>query len=143
MPDTEVESTQSNHIHISKVIDWGFDAEHNFQPTMYGCVLCDATSPTPFRSDEDVFTDHMDCGPDCFGCKVKTLQMNAGDAKGSIISGGMTQKAWDKELDAYKTARAQGIQPASTKMKDIKKAVDISNKVGKAYDAGSPTGGIL
>jgi hypothetical protein len=69
--------------------------------------------------------------------------MNAGDAKGAIIEGGMTQKKWDKELDAYKAARKQGIQPASTKMKDIKKAVDISNKVGKAYDAGSPTGGIL
>lgn len=80
---------------------------------------------------------------DCFGCKALTLQMNAGDAKSSIINGGMTQKAWDKELAAYKDARRQGIQPKSTRMKDIKEAVDISNKVGKAYDAGSPTGGII
>jgi hypothetical protein len=79
----------------------------------------------------------------CFGCKALSLEMNAGDAKTAIINGGMTQKAWDKELAAYKSATAQGIQPASTKMKDIKKAVDISNKYGKAYDAGSPTGGLL
>jgi hypothetical protein len=79
----------------------------------------------------------------CFGCKALTLQMNAGDAKEAIREGGMTQKAWDKELDAYKQARAQGIQPASTKMKEIKKAVDISNKYGKAYNASSPTGGLL
>jgi hypothetical protein len=79
----------------------------------------------------------------CFGCKALSLEMNAGDAKAAIRDGGMTQKAWDKELAEYKTARAQGIQPASTKMKDIKKAVDISNKYGTAYDASSPTGGLL
>ena len=79
----------------------------------------------------------------CFGCKALSLEMNAGDAKAAIRDGGMTQKAWDNELAEYKKARAQGIQPASTKMKDIKKAVDISNKYGKAYDAGSPTGGLL
>lgn len=86
--------------------------------------------------------DHPEEVEGCFGCKILTLQMNAGDAKSAIINGGMTQKAWDKELAAYRNARAQGIQPASTKMKDIKKAVDISEKVGKAYDAGSPNKGI-
>ena len=79
----------------------------------------------------------------CFGCKALSLEMNAGDAKAAIRDGGMTQKAWDKELDAYKAARKQGIQPKSTKMKDIHEAVEISNKVGKAYDAGSDTGGII
>lgn len=87
--------------------------------------------------------DHPEEVEGCFGCKILTLQMNAGDAKSAIINGGMTQKAWDKELAEYRKARAQGIQPASTKMKDIKKAVDISNKVGKAYDAGAPNKGIL
>lgn len=86
--------------------------------------------------------DHPEYVEGCFGCKVMGLQMNAGDAKGSIIAGGMTQKAWDKELDLYKEARKQGIQPDSTKAKDIKKAIDLSNKYGKAYDGGSPTKGI-
>lgn len=79
----------------------------------------------------------------CFGCKVGTLQMNAGDAKGSIINGGQTQKEWDRELAEYKAARTQGIQPESTRTKDIRKAVDLSNKYGKPYNAESPTKGIL
>ena len=140
--DTDSTSSKSNCSHISKVLEWGFNDSHDFVVALYGCVLCDATSLTPFKS-EDIFTDHTDCGEDCFGCKIKTLELNAGDAKSAIINGGMTQKAWDKELDAYKAARKQGIQPKSTKMKDIHEAVEISNKVGKAYDAGSDTGGII
>lgn len=41
----------------------------------------------------------------------------------------------DKELSAYRDARKQGIQPRSTKMKDIQTATKISDAVGKAYKA--------
>jgi hypothetical protein len=58
--------------------------------------------------------------------------MNPGDA-GRADS--MPQKKWDKELDAYKAARKQGIQPAGTTMKAVKEALDKSDKMGKAYDA--------
>ena len=68
----------------------------------------------------------------CFGCKISTLQMNPGDA-GRADS--MPQKKWDKELDEYKKARAQGIQPAGTTTQKVREAVELSNKVGKAYDA--------
>ena len=47
------------------------------------------------------------------------------------------QKKWDKELDAYASAKQQGIQPASTKLLDIRKAVDISNVTGRAFNADS------
>ena len=40
-----------------------------------------------------------------------------------------------KELNAYRDARKAGIQPASTKMADITKAVRLSDKVGKAVQA--------
>lgn len=69
----------------------------------------------------------------CFMCKVSNVQMNTGDARSGLIDNGWTKKSWQGELDAYKSARAQGIQPDSTKMADIKKAVDISNKTGHAY----------
>lgn len=69
----------------------------------------------------------------CFMCKVSNVQMNTGDARSGLIDNGWTQKSWQGELDAYKSARAQGIQPDSTKMADIQKAVDISNKTGHAY----------
>lgn len=58
--------------------------------------------------------------------------MNAGDANSNLS---MSTKKWDKELKAYKDARAQGIQPAGTTMKKVQEAVKISNETGKAYGA--------
>lgn len=68
----------------------------------------------------------------CFGCKGLTLSMNAGDADNRRV---MTNKAFNRELDAYKEARAQGIQPAGTSMKKIQEAVQASETLGRAYDA--------
>ena len=41
-------------------------------------------------------------------------------------------KNTDKELSAYREARKQGIQPATTKMKDIQNAVRASDLIGRA-----------
>jgi hypothetical protein len=68
----------------------------------------------------------------CFGCKALSLNMNAGEANSNL---NMSAKKWDRELAAYKNARAQGIQPDGTSMKQIEKAVRISNETGKAYGA--------
>ena len=43
------------------------------------------------------------------------------------------QKAWDKELDLYRSARDQGIEPASTRTKDIEAAFKASEKTGVAF----------
>lgn len=45
------------------------------------------------------------------------------------------QKHWDRELDSYKSARAQGIQPRSTKKRDIEAAVQVSDLTGSAFQA--------
>ena len=53
-------------------------------------------------------------------------------------AGGMdftAQRQWDRDLDAYKDARRQGIQPATTKRKDVDAAVHMSNKTGAPYQA--------
>jgi hypothetical protein len=55
----------------------------------------------------------------------------------------MSTKKWDGELQAYRNARAQGIQPASTQMKDINAAVAASNHFGKAFKADEPGRGII
>jgi hypothetical protein len=81
-------------------------------------------------------TKHPEFVEGCFGCKISTLELGTGDA-GRAES--MSQKKWDKELNLYKSARDQGIQPAGTSTKQIQKAIDDSNKVGKAFDAN--TGG--
>lgn len=65
----------------------------------------------------------------CFGCKVSTIQVQ--DLHIRAIS-----HANDKELSAYRDARKQGIQPASTKMKDIQAAVRVSDTTGIAAKAG-------
>jgi len=64
----------------------------------------------------------------CFGCKASTLQWVSMDAQNK-------NRANDRELDAYRSARKQGIQPRSTKMKDITLAVRASEEVGRAVKA--------
>lgn len=64
----------------------------------------------------------------CFGCKVSTLRF-----------ADMHIRAWshsnERELDAYQSARKDGIQPKSTRMKDIQSAVKVSDTLGRAVSA--------
>ena len=60
----------------------------------------------------------------CFGCKAGTLQWISIDARSK-------NRANDRELDAYRTARKQGIQPKSTKMHDIQAATRASETIGR------------
>jgi hypothetical protein len=48
-----------------------------------------------------------------------------------------TQKRWDRELDLYRSAVAQGIEPAGTTTAKVRHALDLSDKAGKPYDAAS------
>lgn len=76
--------------------------------------------------------DHNNWG-DCL--RASNLQLNTGDANGNLVRSGWTNKKWDGELKEYRDARAQGIQPKSTKTADIRQAVKISNDTGVAYQA--------
>lgn len=67
----------------------------------------------------------------CFGCKLGTLELSRGDAR---HDGVMSAKAHDKELGSYYDALRQGIEPVSTKTKDIEAAVRLSNDTGVAFD---------
>jgi hypothetical protein len=75
---------------------------------------------------------HPEAVEGCFGCKVLTLQMNTGDASSQKQT---SNKKWEGELDAYRQARADGIQPAGTTMKKIQEARRASEAMGSAYDA--------
>lgn len=74
--------------------------------------------------------DHDSWG-DCL--RASNLQMNAGDASSNMIESGWTEKKWNKELDLYRSARAQGIQPDGTSTAKVRKALEISEKTGVAY----------
>lgn len=64
----------------------------------------------------------------CFGCKVGTIAVQ--DLHIKAVS-----HANEKELNAYRDARKQGIQPKTTKMRDIQNAVRVSDKTGVAAKA--------
>ena len=143
MQDTAAESTQSKcdlEGHIGKISETEYrleDGNVNEYTTLYGCTRCDATSPEPWSDwgqlgGNDNHTGDFDCP--CFGCKVKTLQMNAGDAKHSTVESGTTQKKWDSELAFYKDARAQGVQPEGTSRAQVQKALEASEVLNKPYN---------
>jgi len=66
----------------------------------------------------------------CFGCKVTTLELGTGDAARDI-----PDKKWNGELQAYRDAKAQGIQPGGTTMAHIEAAHIASENLGKAYNS--------
>jgi len=129
--------------HISKVIKEGYnlvDGQMHSVVFLWGCTRCDATSEEPLydiSASSSVIKKFCEEDCECFGCKAKSLQMNAGDARGDVNASGTTQKKWNSELDAYRSARAQGIQPNGTKRKQIEAAHDASEKLGTAYDGGT------
>lgn len=47
-----------------------------------------------------------------------------------------TQKKWDRDLDAYRAARAEGLQPSGTSRAQVDAARAISDRSGAAYQAG-------
>jgi hypothetical protein len=74
---------------------------------------------------------HIEPVEGCFGCKVGDLQLSVGEARNDGV---MTAKQHDKELGSYYSAIRQGIEPVSTKTKDIQAAVRLSNDTGVAFN---------
>ena len=125
------------HEHVSKVLEWAYklvDGDMIPYSALYGCVSCDATSTEPFPDENDIFIYHTACGPDCFGCKARGLQLNTGDANSQRSA---PRKRFEKELTAYKDARSQGIQPGGTTMEKIRQAEVASEVLNKPYNANS------
>lgn len=79
----------------------------------------------------------MPCSSSCatqdhntFGECLRAKNIQIGD----LMNTGVQKKA-SKNLDEYAAARKHGIQPKSTRPKDVQTAVQISEKTGKAYQA--------
>ena len=73
---------------------------------------------------------HPEYQEGCFGCKIGTLELGTGDATRDI-----SDKKWTSELQAYRDARAQGIQPAGTTRAHVEAAYEASATLGKAYNS--------
>ena len=124
--------------HISKIVKFGYkliDGDVKSHVELWGCTNCDVTSPEPlYDIEERNLAKKAPCKPDCecFGCKAKGLQLSTGDANGKRT---MSAKAYDGELKAYSDAVRQGVEPATTNMKDIQAAMKLSDLAGKAFDS--------
>lgn len=123
--------------HVGKVVKFGYkliDGQMHSHVDLWGCTKCDETSTEPLYDMADNFIEKEPCQADCecFGCKAKGLQLSTGDANGRRI---MSAKAYDGELKAYSDAVRQGVEPATTNMKDIKAAMNLSDLAGKAFDS--------
>jgi hypothetical protein len=121
--------------HISKVVTWQYekvDGDVCSTVALYGCTKCEATSVTIFPNAGiyDIVREPCEVNCNCFGCKIKTLQMNAGDATRDI-----PDKKWRAKLDNYKKARENGIQPGGTSEAHVEAAYKASETLGKAYQA--------
>lgn len=67
--------------------------------------------------------DHENFG-ECL--RSKTVSCHNGESRAS-------GKRWDGELDAYRTAVKQGIEPDGTTKEKVEYATILSNEVGAAY----------
>ena len=123
--------------HVGKVVKFGYkliDGQMHSHVDTWGCTKCDVTSTEPLYDMAQNFIEKDPCPADCgcFGCKARGLQLSTGDANGKRI---MSAKAYDGELNAYSNAIRQGVEPATTNMKDIQAAMKLSDLAGKAFDS--------
>jgi hypothetical protein len=122
------------HKHTGTIVEWGLDDNTNYIPKIYGCTECDQTfDEAPSNGMEVEEHTHTKYVEGCFACKIQTLQLSTGDANSGLVDNGWSNKKWDNELDLYRKARAQGIQPEGTSTAQIQQAMDVSDKTGHAY----------
>ena len=76
------------------------------------------------------------------GCKTKDHASYGECLRSANVTwrDGTKHHNWDRPLERYREARLQGIQPASTNWSDVKQALEVSNRTGRAFDAGAAGG---
>lgn len=74
-----------------------------------------------------------------YGECLRDAALRVGWGRSHVGIDASMEKRKNRELDLYKQARAAGIQPATTKTPDIRKAFEVSEKAGAAFDATNNT----
>ena len=122
--------------HIFKVLIWGVDTSKPTAPlipSLWGCTNCDEQF-TELPVVEEVERERVehDFMCECFACRVKSIKV----AYCGIGGGDATaQRQWDRNLDLYRKARAEGIQPTGTSKSKVMAAIRQSDKTGSAFKA--------
>lgn len=68
-----------------------------------------------------------------FGACIRAKGIRVAYCQSAAGRDSTTQKRWDKNLARYAAVRKQGIQPDSTRARDIDRAVTLSDRSGEAY----------
>lgn len=82
-------------------------------------MACRTGCPTPGQ--------HKSWGECARSANLKVAYCGIGGGDATV------QKKWDQELDLYRAARRQGIQPDGTKSHQIQAALSASEAAGAAY----------
>lgn len=70
-----------------------------------------------------------------YGQCLRAASLRVGWSRSHLGIDRTREKNKNQELDLYVEARRAGIQPATTKTPDIRKAFELSEKAGAAFDA--------
>jgi len=70
-----------------------------------------------------------------YGACLRAASLRVGWAKSHVGIDRSREKGKNQELDLYVQARRAGIQPATTRTPDIRKAFELSEKAGAAFNA--------
>lgn len=71
-----------------------------------------------------------------YGACLRAKNLRVAYCQSSRNLDASAEKTKERELDLYAAARRQGIQPASTFTRDVRRALDASDATGTAFDAG-------
>lgn len=77
------------------------------------------------------------CGHETYGAHLRAKNIRVAYCNSASNRDATSEKRNQRELALYASTRAQGIQPASTKTGSIREALDTSDRIGRAFDAGS------
>lgn len=72
---------------------------------------------------------------DTYGAHLRAKNLKVGFCNSASGKDRTADKKWQGDLAAYASARRQGIQPATTRRKDVDLAVRVSDERGEAFQA--------
>lgn len=78
-------------------------------------------------------------GHETFGACIRAKNLRVGYCQSSRGLDATSERSKDRELADYAAARRQGVQPKSTFTRDIRDAMDVSERTGTAFDAAKGT----
>jgi hypothetical protein len=81
-------------------------------------------------------------GHPTFGACVRAKGIRVGYCRSAAGHDLSNQRAHDRELELYRSARAQGVQPGGTSTAATRYALERSDQLGRAWDAGKALEGV-